>query len=361
MKKKLEIAIPALFSLCTMAAAITAPTSYSREHFESALRNAHLVALVRITHVDTITIAGEPLLRMQRVTHRVDKCYKGGVASGDSVLASRHAIGLDGGHASNFSVGLRSIVCFRDAERDGIHLDVSSYKFDIGSSGEIKPPPSGFGFTDYFAPYTGSAGLFGELIVNTVRKLELIQYSPVLPEMHDTVLLFTSIELINETTLVSAHISTNRDAKTLNMNLIFFPGPVVDDSPSNTIVDTVLPAGRLSAGIYTANRIETNYLTNQQSCLGPVTGSVIFKVYDGATGAGTKQVRTPGRGRPAFAAPAAGAGAYTVLGRTIIRERFPDFRLPCGMYFRMLSDRTGKAAGAVLISGGGREKESARP
>jgi hypothetical protein len=257
--------------------AVPPPTEYTTEMLEQDLAQAHLVALSEVLEIDTVE---NGLEQTEHVHLRILKCYKGGIAVEDSVIATIRSLNLVGGYSQTYEVGLQSIVCYYDGAGDGVHLTVNARgKFDLAGTDSILPPPVGYGFGDDLDLYSGSLSLFEELLEETIRRREFVQFMPVLPYEDDEISLKSAIDVSGGAELLFAAVDVQESLNLIHLYLTYLPCTSQACPSLYLIVDTTVSVGTLTPGRYTAYRYEINYLINEPTGISAPTDSVRFTVY----------------------------------------------------------------------------------
>lgn len=263
-----------VLALAASVAAIPAPTEYTLDMLKQDLQGAHLVALCEVLD----TAYSPSSVRPERlVTFKVLECYKGGVS--DSVIRSMRVMNMVGAYSEYYEIGLKTIVCFYDGWNDGVYLHVNPRgKFDITDQDSVVPPPVGYGFSDEFDYYQTSAS-FKNLVTETIRTNEFIQFAPVLPRENQPITFKTSIFFTGGQLLYQLLYATlDHQAGSLYIGFRLEYQPCTSQVCSAILIDTAITLGTLPPGSYRAFRSE--YLPVQSWA--PATDSVFFTVYAAA-------------------------------------------------------------------------------
>lgn len=320
-----------LLALAFWAAAVPPPVEYDHDMLEQDLYSADLVAVVVVVSIDT---TGTDLEETEYAVLEVAECLKGGLRVGESTISVMRRLNLVGGYAPAYQVGERSIACFVDQWRDGIHLAVNARaKFDVLADSSLADPPTGLGFADDLQPYTTQRA-FTQHIRETIREREWLHYGPVLATTADSITFMTAIDLSGGAVLDDLHADEPTASRT-NMWLTYTPctGMCID---VYYVLDTFVVVGPREAGTHMAYRYKENTLI-----MAPFVGpddSLSYQVYE------TSSVSPrPDRHPSSMAAGNVLGRTYDALGRALAGPS--DTRREAGVPGIAVQD------GRLLVSG----------
>lgn len=297
----------AILAFLGYAAAIPAPTEYTKEMLEQDLHGARLVARVTVVRIDTSLDGATEL-----ATIAIDTIYKGGTAAaGDSTLVAGRRLNIVGEYAPNYRVGEQSFMCFTDRWQDGLTVAANTRaKFDITPDDSVEPPPVGLGFSDEFQ-YARTASAFSLTLRHIIRTNEYLSIAPMLAVPGDSLVLRTSIDLSGGATLDNVTATVDPSRNRLGMRLVYTP--CTGACPDNyVILDTSATVTSLGPGTYMAYRYKENTLLGAPYA--PPDDSVRFTVYEPVhVSASSKREAV----RPGSALSGATGRAYDLCGRRI--------------------------------------------